>query len=334
MRLLPPHLLLALLYLSLPFHKNVSGMFTTEVPESWLEAPSQEAQGEGWRSNSTENSSQMGLVVVDVRTPCSNRGRDLQPWLDRAAEVSPAAKIEIWVAHGCGAAFPAGPDRGLARVLVRELPPSLSTFKRSHIAKAFALLDSSFSTPIYVDTDTVLCHGWERALFPHLSYWDFQASSLWTKGAAPQLDVDVVWSASRLARSGGINRRRLALLEPEARTLQQDERYIRSRAMELGLCRALGQRLCRDEARHYDDDDDVDDDAGVRVRVSVAPQSDSGVGDDDGFIGVNMGSETDTELEFDWRGYDSETPSLTALLMRFVCVCVRACVCVCVRVCV
>lgn len=109
-----------------------------------------------------------GIVLVDLRPPNSKLFYRIQRVLYHLSQISPDAKIELWVHDK--AEVPALFDG--QHVEIKRLNLDLSTDRKhgpgrvtyGYISKAYALLQSSFSTAFFFDADVWHCERWEETI--------------------------------------------------------------------------------------------------------------------------------------------------------------------------
>jgi hypothetical protein len=114
-------------------------------------------------AESAQKKEEWGIVLVDFRLNNSALfGRTVKQ-LQRFQQLSPHVPIELWVHTGMK--LPASFNKQVT-VKYLDIPRDPSPVRPhlplyGYVSKAFALLETSFQTGIFFDSDVLFCSGWE-----------------------------------------------------------------------------------------------------------------------------------------------------------------------------
>ena len=117
-----------------------------------------------------------GLILLDVRENGPVRNEQAMAWLMNARRTTHGVPVEFWVgpstqikpwlagfleANADWITVRRFPEQGDFPKSMR-MPPSLALDDEvgGHIGKAYALAESAFSFPVFLDTDVFMCQGW------------------------------------------------------------------------------------------------------------------------------------------------------------------------------
>ena len=138
-----------------------------------------------------------GLIVIDVREKSWDQITDelLLAWLMNARRTTHNMPVEFWTGHTTklGSWLSGFLEANAEWITLRRFPEqgkfpksmrmpdslSLNDERGAHIGKAYALAESAFSFPVFMDTDVFMCQGWWEKLM-QLTAENPQADVFWT----------------------------------------------------------------------------------------------------------------------------------------------------------
>lgn len=107
-----------------------------------------------------------GVVLVDLRDLLSVRIHRL---IRRLAVISPQRPIELWISENSTVFSDINSLHPLMTIKYINLPLDhylvcCERTRHGYISKAYALLETSFKTAFFFDSETWMCDGWEDTI--------------------------------------------------------------------------------------------------------------------------------------------------------------------------